>query len=182
MADFRLETNRLVVRGWRDGDLLPFADVCADPRVMATLGPIMDRDETQALIGRLRAMQERHGHTFWALERREDGRFLGFCGLVMGNAGPIEGKVEIGWRLSHDAWGQGYAREAAAASLDWGFANLDTDRIWAITTPGNIRSWGLMERLGLKRHPQLDFQHPNVADDSPLKQHITYSIARPDAH
>lgn len=99
----------------------------------------------------------------------------------MGNAGLIEGKVEIGWRLSHDAWGQGYAREAAAASLDWGFANLDTDRIWAITTPGNIRSWGLMERLGLKRHPQLDFEHPNVADDSPLKQHITYSIARPVA-
>ncbi|WP_219892895.1 GNAT family N-acetyltransferase [Aquisediminimonas profunda] len=182
MDDFRLETTRLILRSWRDDDVLPFASMSADPRVMATLGPLMSAQEAEAMIGRLHAIEERHGHTFWALERKKDGRFLGFCGLVMGNVGPIDGKIEIGWRLAHDAWGQGYAREAAEASLDWGFSNRDVEQIWAITTPGNVRSWGLMERLGLKRHPQLDFAHPKNADDSPLKQHITYSIARPDDH
>lgn len=182
MADFSLETDRLILRGWREEDVPPFADMCADPRVMATLGPLMNRQEAEALIGRLRAIDQQHGHTCWALERKVDGRFLGFCGLAMGNFHPIDGKVEIGWRLAHHAWGQGYAREAAEASLEWGFSNLDVDRIWAITTPGNVRSWGLMERLGLKRHLELDFAHPRIADDSPLKQHITYSIARADAH
>lgn len=182
MDDFRLETTRLILRSWRDEDVPPFASMSADPRVMATLGPLMSVQEAEAMIGRLHAIEERHGHTFWALERKKDGRFLGFCGLVMGNVGPIDGKIEIGWRLAHDAWGQGYAREAAEASLEWGFSNRNVERIWAITTPGNVRSWGLMERLGLKRHPQLDFAHPKIADESPLKQHITYSIARPDAH
>jgi RimJ/RimL family protein N-acetyltransferase len=179
MAEFRIETERLNLRDWCDSDLEPFSAMSSDERVMATLGPLLDRSESDGLIGRIRNLQDLHGHTFWALERKEDGCFLGFCGLIPGSAGPIDGKIEIGWRLAHHAWGQGYAREAALASLDWGFANLRDDRIWAITTPGNVRSWGLMERLGMKRHLQLDFDHPNVPDGSPLKQHITYSIARP---
>ena len=81
--------------------------------------------------------------------------------------------------LARDAWGQGYAREVARATLDWGFANLAEDTIWAITVPANIRSWGLMERLGMTRQIDMDFDHPNVPDDSPLKRHITYNIMRP---
>lgn len=179
MAEFAFETGRLILRDWRESDLAPFSAMSGDERVMATLGPVLDHDAVAALIGRIRDLRDRHGHTFWALERKEDGCFLGFCGLIPGFVGPIDGKIEIGWRLAHHAWGKGYAREAAMATLDWGFANLPDDRIWAITTPGNVRSWGLMERLGMKRHLELDFEHPNVPDGSPLKHHITYSIARP---
>jgi RimJ/RimL family protein N-acetyltransferase len=178
MVEFRFETERLTLRAWRDADVEAFAPMCADPRVMATLGPMMDRDQTAALVKRMQAMQAELGHCFWAMERREDQAFLGWCGLIRGSVGPIVGKAEIGWRIAHEHWGKGYAREAAAASLDWGFANLADERIWAITTPGNPRSWGLMERLGMVRHAELDFDHPNVADGSALKQHVTYSIRR----
>lgn len=173
---FLLETARLTLRNWREDDLDPFAAMCADPRVMATLGPLKSREETAAIILRLRAEAHDRGYTMWALERREDGRFLGWCGLCPGNVGPIDGKVEIGWRLAFDCWGNGYAREGAAACLDWGFAHLAVDEIWAITTPGNTRSRALMEHLGMTRHPELDFDHPKLPEGSPLRRQITFSI------
>jgi RimJ/RimL family protein N-acetyltransferase len=175
-----IETERLILRSWRDEDVDPFADICADPRVMATLGPLMTRDETAALIERVKERDRQFGYTFWAVERKADSRLIGWCGVLRGPEGlPIEDKPEIGWRLAHDTWGQGYAREAAQASIDWAFANLPDDAVWAITSTGNSRSWGLMERLGMTRRHDLDFAHPKVADDSPLKQHVTYELKRP---
>ena len=91
---------------------------------------------------------------------------------------PITDEIEIGWRLAHDAWGQGYAREAAEASLAWGWANLPVPTIAAITVPANTRSRGLMERLGMVRVADGDFDHPDVPDGSPLQRHILYRIAR----
>jgi RimJ/RimL family protein N-acetyltransferase len=95
---------------------------------------------------------------------------------------PIHGELEIGWRLAADAWGKGYAREGAQATLDWVWETLDAPFVAAITTPGNTRSWGLMERLGMVRAAEDDFAHPGVPDESPLKAHITYRIARPVNH
>jgi RimJ/RimL family protein N-acetyltransferase len=173
-----IDTPRLTLRAWQEADVDPFAAMCADPRVMATLGPLMSRDGATGIIDRMIALQARDGHCFWAMAARGTGDFIGWCGLIRGNAPTIAGKLEIGWRLAHEKWGQGYAREAAQATLDWGFANRLDDSIWAITTIGNTRSWGLMERLGMIRNPSLDFDHPNVADGSPLKRHVTYCITR----
>ncbi len=178
MGEFRLQTERVILRDWEERDLEPFAAMCADPHVMETLGPVMDTAAVAALIDRVKVIADSHGHTFWALERREDGEFLGWCGLIRGLDGPIQGKAEIGWRLAHHAWGQGFAREAAQATLDWGFQHLEDDAIWAITAAINHRSWGLMERLGMCRHLDLDFDHPRVTEGSPLKRHVTYSIER----
>jgi RimJ/RimL family protein N-acetyltransferase len=179
MPEFRIETKRLILREWRDEDREPFHAMSIDARVMATLGPLMQRAESDALIDRVQARQMEHGHTFWALERKDDGVFLGWCGIVRALDGlPIAGLPEIGWRLAHHVWGQGYAWEAAFASLDWGFGTKKMERVWAITSVGNDASWGLMERLGMVRHRDMDFDHPFVADGSPLKQHITYSIGR----
>ena len=75
----------------------------------------------------------------------------------MGTVGPINGEVEIGWRLREDAWGQGYAHEGAMASLDWGWRNLSCKRIVATAVDRNNRSRGLMERLGMKRALDMDF-------------------------
>jgi RimJ/RimL family protein N-acetyltransferase len=180
VSEFAKQTPRLTLRNWRDADLAPFNAMCRDPEVMAHLGPLQTLDETRAIIIRQQALQAERGHCFWALERRDDGEFLGFCGLKiapLGIAG-LEDAIEIGWRLRRDAWGLGYAREAAQASLDWGFAHLPDDRIIAITTPANVRSWGLMERLGMVRRHDLDFAHPALAADDPLSPHITYEIQR----
>ncbi len=176
-----IETERLTLRNWQASDHAPFRAMCNDPAVMEHLGPLQTQADTDASITRLMAVQVEHGHTFWAVERREDAQFLGFCGLKIApeKIPGIEGAVEIGWRLRQDAWGHGYAREAATASLAWGWANLPVDRIVAITTPANTRSWGLMLRLGMVRRHDLDFFHPALAVDDPLGPHVTYEIARP---
>ncbi len=181
MTGFPIQTERLTLRNWQDTDRAPFAAMGRDPAVMAQLGPLLTRTEADARIDSLCTMQASHGHTFWAIERREDAKFLGFCGLKIApeSIPGIENAIEIGWRLRSDAWGQGYAREAAQASLEWGWANLSITRIIAITTPANTASWGLMLRLGMTRRHDLDFAHPALAADDPLSPHITYEIFHP---
>ena len=175
-----IDTERLILRPWHDGDRVPFAAMGQDPEVMAHLGPLRTRAQSDAGVDGLIAEQQQRGHCFWAMERRADGAFLGFCGIdaIDSRISGIAGEAEIGWRLRRDAWGLGYAREAAQASLDWGFANLPSDRIIAITTPGNVRSWGLMERLGMIRRHDLDFDHPALLPGDPLRPHITYEKRR----
>lgn len=173
-----IETDRLILRGWRAADIAPFHAMGQDPEVMRYLGPPMTLEDARGGYDRIVARQGEQGHCFWAIERKADGVFLGFCGLQRGYDF-LEGEIEIGWRLRRDAWGQGYAREAAEASLAWGWANLDTPRITAITVLANRASWGLMERLGMRRYPDEDFDHPAVPDGSPLKRHILYRIDRP---
>ena len=171
-----IETPRLVLRPWRDADREPFWEMACDTEVMRYLMKL-DRAASDARIDDMIAMQGEHGHCFWAVERRQDGRFLGFCGVVVPHE-PIW-EHEIGWRLSRDAWGKGYAREAAQASLDWAWDHIDAASVMAITNIENTRSWGLMERLGMTRYPEEDFDHPAVPEGDPLRPHILYRIHRP---
>lgn len=176
---FRLETARLILRDWRDEDLDALHALCSDPLVMATIGPPQDREMARAGLGRLMARATRDGHTFWALERKADRRMIGFCGLARGTVPLIEDHIEIGWRLASDCWGQSYAREAAEASLDWMARHRPGEPVCAITSVGNVRSRGLMERLGMRRDPAMDFDHPHVPAGSPLKPHVTYWLDEP---
>jgi RimJ/RimL family protein N-acetyltransferase len=178
MPEFRLETPRLILREWRDEDAVPFQRICSDPEVMATLGPPLDLAATEALVARMQWRQAEHGHCCWAAERREDARLIGWCGVIRGTAGPVEGKAEIGWRLACDCWGSGYATEGAQASLGWAFANLDDPEVWAITSTGNHRSRAVMARLGMVRVADGDFDHPSFAAGHPLREHVLYRIDR----
>ena len=180
VAEFRLETKRLVLRSWRAEDRAPFAAICADPQVMATLGPVMNRAQSDALIDRVAATEAVYGHTFWALERAEDAALIGWCGVIRGDVGPIAGEAEIGWRLARHCWGHGYINEAARATVDWLFANLDDRAAWAITNAGDQRSRAVMTRLGMVYRPELDFDHPKLAANDPLVAHVCYSLERGD--
>ena len=173
-----IDTARLILREWSDADIAPFHAICRDPQVMATLGPLMTLDETAARIARCRAEQAEHGHCFWALERREDARLIGWCGIIRGSAGPVNGKAELGWRLASDCWAHGYASEAAHGAILWGFAHLPDDALWAITTVGNTRSRAVMERLGMTHRADLDFDHPQVPPGDPLHPHVAYALDR----
>jgi RimJ/RimL family protein N-acetyltransferase len=125
-----IETERLLLRRWRDEDRAAFHAHCSDPKVMEFLGPLMTREQVDAALDRQNRFLDTHGYCFWTVERKGDGALLGFCGLKPGREDtPIEGKVEIGWRFGVAYWGQGYAREAAQASLDWGWGNLSADAI-----------------------------------------------------
>ena len=178
MSGFRLETDRLVLRSWREGDATAFHAINSDPEVMATLGPAMSLEDVAALIVRMQRIEAEHGHCFWAMERRDVGHLIGWCGAIAGSAGPITGKREIGWRMARDCWGQGLVSEGARATIAWLFANRADESLWAITTPYNRRSRAVMERLGMAYRPDLDFDHPRLAADDPLLRHVTYELSR----
>jgi RimJ/RimL family protein N-acetyltransferase len=179
MSEPVVATERLILREWREEDAAPWQAICSDPEVMRHLGPLMSMEDARSYIARTQAIQAEHGYCFWAMERREDGALMGFCGVKPGAEGtPIAGRLEIGWRMGTAFWGKGYAREAAQAAIEWIWANRAEDSIWAITTPDNNRSWGLMERLGMTRRADMDFEHQKLAVDDPLRPHITYEIRR----
>ena len=175
-----IETERLILRGWRRDDRAAYHAIKSDPLVMATLGDLPSRVDSERTLQGLIDAERQHGFTFWAMERRDDGALIGYAGLLPTPAEtPVAGEVEIGWGLGSAHWGQGYAREAAVATLDWAWANTKSRRLVGITTPGNERSWGLMQRLGMRRDWGGDFDHPALAEGDPLRPHITYRIERP---
>ena len=181
MTDFRLETERLVLRNWRAGDMARFAEVTNTPEVMRWLGGVMDAERLAASEGRMLALHESHGHTVWIVERKADGgdfsgEMLGFCGLKKIDApgASFPGEFEIGWRLRSDSHGKGYAKEAATASLDAGFDRFGAKEIFAITVIENAPSWGLMCRLGMRRREELDYD--DLRFEPPLRHTIVYSI------
>jgi RimJ/RimL family protein N-acetyltransferase len=173
-----LETDRLILRSWRESDIDDFLAVNADPRVVATLGPVMDRDQVSALIARMQAHEGEHGHCMWAMVLRESARVIGWCGAIRGRFEPIDGLIEIGWRMAYEHWGKGLVSEGARATVFWLFANRSDRSLWAITSTGNNRSRAVMERLGMVRRRDLDFDHPLMAPDNPLLRHVTYELAR----
>ena len=176
-----IETERLILRVWRDDDVAPFIAICSDPRVMEFVGPPWSFNEAGLFIARQREFQHKHGYCNWAIEQKADGALLGFCGIKPGPSGtPVAGRPDIGWRLAFPAWGKGLAREAAAAAIAWGFAHLSDDTIWAKTVPANVRSWGLMLRLGMAYVESADFDHPALSEGDPLRRHVLYRINRPD--
>lgn len=177
-----IETGRLRLRTWDEADIAPFMEGLNTPAVLRWLDGVKDEPFYRAMADRIQACQDEHGHGFWIVERKADGAILGFCGLKRVNApgAPNPGAFEIGWRLREDAWGQGFAKEAAAATLDFAFSSLGAGEVIAMTVPGNRASWGLMERLGLARRPDLDFTDTRFADPGDLNPTIQYSIGAAD--
>lgn len=173
-----IETERLILRDWREEDFEPYIRHTNTPAVMRWLGGVMAQDEAhEVLTDRIMRWQEERGFTFWVVERKEDCELLGFCGLKLadGEGSSFNGEYEVGWRLREDAWGQGYAREAAIASLDYAFDRLGAERVVAVTFGANRPSWGLMKRLGMRRRADLDYHDPRFAEHNPT---IVYEIGR----
>ncbi|MDO9409900.1 GNAT family N-acetyltransferase [Patulibacter sp.] len=192
-----LVTDRLRMRAWRAGDRAPFAAMNADPRVMRHIGSgPLDAVGSDGLRSRLRSEWSRAGHGLWALERRDDGAFAGFCGLTavpFGTRGTA-GALEVGWRLPRAQWGHGFATEAARAALDVAWSALGVASVVALVHPDNARSLAVGERLGMRvvgttLHPptgwrvlvlradrpddvDASFQHdlPNVRADPPPRR------------
>jgi RimJ/RimL family protein N-acetyltransferase len=175
-----IETERLVLRGWREADAILHHAMCADPAVTRYLGPPPSLADSRDVVARQRHLLDTNGYCFWVVERQADAAFLGWCGLKPGAEGtPIADLPEIGWSLLPAAWGQGYALEAARGTLAWAWAATAWARIYAMTVPANTASWGLMQRLGMARIEGGDFNHPALAEDDPLRLHILYRIDRP---
>jgi len=175
MAVFR--TERLVMRGWRESDLAPWAAMNADPEVRQYLGRLLTFEQASAWVLSFQDDLDRYGFGFWALEVRASGEFIGFTGLhTVDEEMPFTG-VELGWRLARPAWGHGYATEAALAAAGYGFAVMGLPEIVAVTTAGNLRSQAVMRRIGMTSDPAEDFDDPDV-DEGPLRRYVVYRKPR----
>ena len=153
----QIETPRLLLRPWRPADSGWFAELHADPRVMHDYGDPLDRDASDAKLERYIMAFKRHSLGRWAIETR-DGEVQGYAGVMSVPAShPLGAHFDIGWRLKHNAWGHGYATEAAKAALDDVFARVGLETVFAYTAPNNLRSQAVMRRLGLYRDPSRDF-------------------------
>jgi RimJ/RimL family protein N-acetyltransferase len=173
----RLSTTRLVLRGWRDADRAPFAALNADPAVTAWLSRPLDRTASDAFVDRMIERWTVDGFGLWAVERVEDGAFIGMTGLSRPSWAP-EPAVEIGWRLAPAAWGHGYATEAALAAAGFAFGELGLEGIVSYTAALNVRSRAVMERLGMTLDPAAGFEYAGFPEGHPLRPHVTYRLAR----
>jgi RimJ/RimL family protein N-acetyltransferase len=170
-------TDRLRLREWRESDREAFARINADPRVMEFFPSVLSREASDALADRAEKHFREHGFGPWAVELIETGEFIGFTGLSIPNfEAPFMPAVEIGWRLSAEYWGHGLATEAARASVQYGFGELQLDEIVAMTVPANVRSRRVMEKIGMTRDAADDFDHPSLVDGHPLRRHVLYRL------
>jgi RimJ/RimL family protein N-acetyltransferase len=177
-----IETERLILRRWREDDLAPYAAMMADPDVTYWLGGGQSFDEARAHIDLLDLGFERLGFGILAIERKDDGAFVGSAGLFpVGENIPFAPAVEVGWRLARSAWGNGYATEAAHALIEDGFTRAGLAEIVSFTAETNVRSQAVMRRLGMRRDPIRDFEHPKLAVDHPLRPHVVYAMSAPGA-
>ena len=172
-----ITTDRLILRGWREADLAPWAAMNADPEVRRYVGPLLTFEQASAWVLNFQDDLDRYGFGFWAVEIRASGEFIGFTGLnTMDEGMPFSG-VELGWRLARSAWGHGYATEAGLAALRYGFGTVGLPEVVAVTMARNVRSQAVMRRIGMTTDPAEDFDDPDV-DEDPLRRHVVYRKLR----
>ncbi|MDP1712971.1 MAG: GNAT family N-acetyltransferase [Candidatus Nanopelagicaceae bacterium] len=175
MQILEIGTARLLLRQWRDDDLGQLIEMNADPKVMEFIGPTLNEDQSKAMMERARKSWDEHGYGRFAVEVLATGSVIGFVGLaptrIDAHFAPA---VEIGWRLSTQYWGHGYATEGAKAVKDYAFENLGLQEIVSFTSTQNLRSRHVMEKIGLSRNPSDDFEHPNASLSETLRANVLY--------
>ncbi len=173
-----LRTERLLLRGWRDSDLEPFAALNADERAMALMPGTLTRDESDAMVDKIVDRWNEGRPSLWAVEIPGIAPFIGFVGLLEPSfETSFTPCVEVGWRLAAEHWGQGYAQEGARAALGHGFDQRGLDEIVSFTSVGHARSRRVMEKIGMTHDPADDFDHPSLPLDHPINRHVLYRLS-----
>lgn len=174
-----LETDRLLLRTWRDDDLEPFFAINQDPQVMEFFPSLQDLETTQRLITRSKEHLKAHSYSLYACERKDIRAFIGFIGLMTPHFDAhFTPAIEIGWRLASSAWGKGFATEGARAILEDGFQRLELSEIVSFTAKQNQKSIRVMEKIGLKHDAKDDFDHPKLEEGHPLRRHVLYRLSK----
>ena len=174
------ETDRLIIRNWRETDRDLAYEINSDEAIMEFFPSRRNRAEADAFLERVRSMIAETGLGLYVLQLKASGEPIGYCGLMRtDHLEPFipAGTIEIGWRLVTRHWGKGLISEAARALLTLGFEKLGLDQIVSFAVHDNIRSTSVMERIGMHRVIGGDFDHPNVPDTYPhLKRHVLYRL------
>lgn len=175
-----IETERLLLRQWRDDDYPVFAQLNADPVVMRYFPAIRPQAESDAEANRIKDIIVAQGWGLWAAELKSTGTFIGLIGL---HHQPIESGIpqapliEVGWRLHRQYWGQGYATEGAKHAIQFAFDTLKVPVVYAFTALSNIPSQRVMIKAGMTNTGK-DFNHPKLPTGHVLERHCMYCINR----
>jgi RimJ/RimL family protein N-acetyltransferase len=177
--EVELITPRLRLRPWQEADREPFARLNADPTVMRHFPALMTREQSDAMVDRIREHFASYGYGFWAVSLSSGSPCMGMVGLrhVQFDA-PFTPCLEVGWRLAAEHWGQGFATEAAQAALDFAFETLQQKEVVAFTVPANQASRRVMEKLGMTHSPTDNFEHPALPEGHALRVHVLYRMPR----
>jgi len=168
-----IETPRLLLRDWTLKDIEPFARLNSDSHVMKYFLKSLTKEESKEFLRRIKAEFSEYGYGLYAVERKDNGEFLGFTGFhnITFDVDFAPG-VEIGWRIIHEAWNKGYVTEAAIECLEYAKRNLVLDEIYSFTSALNKASERVMQKIGM--HKVKEFHHPNVPEGNPLLLHVLY--------
>ena len=178
LADIIAETERLILRTIEEGDAELQLRQLNSPTLMQFLGGPKELHEIEERHARTMALQAREGFGFLFVIEKETGELVGHCGLKRVDAEGAKniGDFEIGWLIREDRWRRGYAGEAIDAVLEWAFLRHQAPYVVALTSDVNEPSWRLMEKLGMVRRKDLDFDDPRFGpEDNPT---ILYSLTR----
>jgi RimJ/RimL family protein N-acetyltransferase len=178
MSDFvTLSSGCVCLRRWRDEDREVFAIMNSDARVMEFFPCRLSRVESDAMVDCIQEHFSKHGFGLWAIEVPDVAPFIGFAGLAVPRFSALFTPcVEVSWRLAFEYWGHGYATAAARLALGYGFKTLALSEVVSFTAATNHRSRAVMERLGMRRDPAEDFDHPSLAENDPLRRHVLYRL------
>ncbi|MEM6800048.1 MAG: GNAT family N-acetyltransferase [Bacteroidota bacterium] len=172
-SPYILKTERLGLRTWRENDLESLARMNADPEVMRYFPSTLTKSKTEQMLQRLQQHFETHGYTYYAAESLDTREFMGFVGLAYQSYETAYTPfTDIGWRLKQEAWGKGYATEAAKAVLIHAKENLQLKEIHAVTPLPNLGSERVMQKIGMTKIAE--FEHPEVPEGHELRRCVLY--------
>lgn len=176
-----LQTERLTLRNWREDDREAFHRLNSDEKVMRFFPYRRSREQADAVMNDMAGKYATQGYCFGAVELIETGRCIGICGInptTLIDAFP-KGSVEIGWRFLPEFWGKGYATEAAITWRDHAFNKLRLPELVSFAVVTNHASHRVMERIGMVRRQECDFDHPGIPDThSHLIRHSVHLLTR----
>ena len=173
-----IETERLYLRQWQARDLPVFAEMNADLDVMKYFPKPLSPKLSDAIANKCSQLITDKGWGFWAVILKETNKFIGMVGLNEAHVDmPFAPAVEMAWRLHKDYWGQGYATEAARASLTFAFEVLKIEEVVAFTAVINKHSQLIMQRIRMS-DTQENFYHPMLDSSHPLAEHVLYKMTQ----
>lgn len=170
-----IETERLILRRWKEEDRKPFAEMNGNPNVMKYFPSTLSTEESSAFVDRINSEFEETGYGLYAVETKDTGEFIGYVGFHRFTFdAPFSPNWEIGWRISDKFWHKGYATEAATACINYAREKKMCNTLYSFTAVPNIPSENVMKRIGMSY--EMTFMHPKLPHGHRLKEHKLYSI------
>lgn len=170
-----IETERLILRHWKEEDRKPFAVMIGNPNVMKYFPSTLSTKESSAFVDRINSEFEETGYGLYAVETKDTGEFIGYVGFHRFTFdAPFSPNWEIGWRISDKFWHKGYATEAATACINYAREKKMYNTLYSFTAFPNIPSENVMKRTGMSY--EMTFMHPKLPHGHRLKEHKLYSF------